>query len=411
MKILIKHKTSSNADKVFFFAYFLIFFCEFYNTTTFIGLLRIDSIMNLLRLLALTIIVGKIILFDKYKPSKLILIVIVLCAALISYIITQSIILFDFSILLLGSKGINDKEFIRKSLIVGMIFLLITMVASLTGVIENYATYRAGSDSPRYAFGIVYTTDFAAHVFFLILAFDYVRKSKIKFIDVALRGIIVVALDRFCDARFSEIMIVLETIVFWMYGFKKCLFKKKWFSILAIVIAPASAFLSFITVYLYDPSNPIMLALNELLFSRRLSVTKAVMDRNGITFFGNMIVMQGQGYKVNGFNDSIGVTYIDSSYMQILLRYGVIFFTIYIILYCLFIKKSLNTNNYKLAIVLALIAFTGIMNQYMIYVAWNSFAAIMGTYIFAGNSNGKNAIRETISTSYTVYSPKSKTVI
>ena len=74
-------------------------------------------------------------------------------------------ILLDTLILIIGAKGIETAKMLRVYMVTIGTALVVTMGASLAGVIENL-TYEQPGRMARMAFGIGYPTDFGAHVFF-----------------------------------------------------------------------------------------------------------------------------------------------------------------------------------------------------------------------------------------------------
>ena len=85
-------------------------------------------------------------------------------------------ILLDTLILIMGAKEIESKM-LRVYMVTIGTALVVTMGASLAGVIENL-TYEQPGRMARMAFGIGYPTDFGAHVFFLLLCYFYLRRRK-----------------------------------------------------------------------------------------------------------------------------------------------------------------------------------------------------------------------------------------
>ncbi|MCD7919381.1 MAG: hypothetical protein LUG45_04805 [Clostridiales bacterium] len=385
MKILIrKISPRVNAkDMAYFLAYFLLFTCDFYDTTTFKGLVDISPLLNLVRAFSAMLIVAKCVFLDRYSFKQLSLAIIIVVTAAISVLSSNTAMLFDYILLAVGCRGIDNKKIVKVYFNLGTLYLLITMFCSLTGIIDNYSTVRTGTETVRYSFGIIYSTDFAAHVFFLILAYHYIRKRKIKPIDILAHLLIVVFLDMYCNARLSEIMILFALVLFYLYDYREEFYQSRFFAIVTHWITLICGIFSIIVTYLYSGSSQLWIVLDELLFSNRLRVGKKVIDMYGFTLFGQYIKMQGNGYKIYDYDTSIGTTYIDSSYLQLIMIYGVVFFAIIMIAYTYCAKKVAMEKDGKLSIVIILIAVSSIMNQYLINIAYNPFVIILGVYLLS----------------------------
>ena len=385
MKISIRKisLTVKAGDAAYFLAFFLLFTCDFYNTTTFKGLLNISLFLNVVRIFSALLIFTKCVCVDRYSIKQLSMIALLVGFAGISVFSSNTATLLDFILLAVGCRGVDDKKIVKTYFILGTFYLLIAIACSISGFIVNYSTIRANMGTVRYSFGIIYSTDFAAHVFFLILAYHYIRNCKIKLLDVIVHILIVVFLDRHCDARLSEAMILLSLALSFLYDYRRKIYQSRLFAFTVHWATLICGIFSVVITNLYSDSSPTWIALDELLFSNRLKIGRKVIDMYGFTLFGQFIKMQGMGYKVYDYDTTIGITYIDSSYLQLIMIYGIIFFVIMMIAYTYCSKSVLLDGNLKLSIIIVLIAVSSIINQYLINIAYNPFIIIFGAYLLS----------------------------
>lgn len=369
--------------------FFGLFFCNFYSSTTFVAYGNINTIWNIMRVYALVVIGFKCVYIDKYKLKKLILCVIAIILSLIVFIYSDRGTVLEVVLLIIGSNGISYKKILNLYLKMASIFLLITFLASVTGVIVDYTTIRTVNgvrigSRLRHSFGINYATDFAAHVFFIYLTYRVLafNKRKMKWIDFILTLFIVAGLEYYCNARLSEISIGITFFMFLIFEWKNYLFKNKLIQNSIIISFPVSAIISIITTLKYDPSNAAWVFIDKVLFSKRLTVAHRVFEQNGIKLFGQYIFMQGLGYKVNGFDTSIGTTYLDSSYIQLLFLYGIVMTVFIICILTVFCKKTIQYENIELAIASFILAVSCIINQYLLNIAYNPFIIVAGAAVF-----------------------------
>lgn len=371
----------NKASAIYHIVFFIIFTCDFYYTTTFKALGDISLIQNLCRLFAIMLTLYKYAA-SRYHITQLLIYFAVVLIAAISFMASRQGMLLDFVLLALASRGVDEKRIVRSYLILGTAYTVIAFVSSVTGLILNYATIRAETGKIRYAFGTVYATDFAARVFFLILAYHYIRKRKLNFLDIIIHIATVVFLEMYCNARFSEILIILTLVVFFLYDYHKTIFCKKWLRLASVWSIAVCAIFSICMTLSYDPTSALWNKIDSTFFSNRLLVGKKVIDMYGFSWFGQIVKMQGMGFKTNEVNTSLGITYIDSSYLQILLLYGIVFFVIIILSYVYIGRKIDDDKNIKLSIILIIIAISNILNQYIIDLAYNPFAIAFCVYLF-----------------------------
>lgn len=369
-------------EMLFMTSFILGFICAFYNTTTFIGVYSISFLYNTVRIYMLLAISLKLIYVDRYKSTELLCIFILIIFSLFAYYNSGRPALLEFVLLLVGAKNIEPRKIVSVYFKIGIVFLFVVILCSQVGIIEDYTTTRVGATMLRHGFGIIYSTDFAAHVLFLYLSYHYLRIRKIKLIDGIITIAIVIILDKFCNARLSEGMIIVSFAVLLLYEKRKNIFENRIFFSIAKILGFVCAIFSILITWLYNASNPTMAVLNEVLFSRRLSVGKKVIDLYGFSLFGKKVVMQGMGYKVYEYHSDLGVTYIDSSYLQIAMLYGIVILVIFLIAIFTYTKRIIAEGNTKLVLIICVILLMCIHTQYLIFIAYNPFMIFMGRYLF-----------------------------
>ena len=82
------------------------------------------------------------------------------------------------------------------------------VAASQIGWIENLV-YRPPGRNLRMAFGFTYPTRFAAHIYYLILWYWYLRDEKFTYVETVIPVCAGIFLWIFCEARLSSISLVL----------------------------------------------------------------------------------------------------------------------------------------------------------------------------------------------------------
>lgn len=91
-----------------------------------------------------------------------------------------------FTFLTFGAYGQSTKRLARLFLYCAGGVLLLSLLCTLFGVVENRMFYRPGSDTPRHSMGMVHTTVWASTVFFLWAVRLYLRKNRTGLWDLLL---------------------------------------------------------------------------------------------------------------------------------------------------------------------------------------------------------------------------------
>ncbi len=250
---------------------------------------------------------------------------------------------------------------------IGLI-LLIAIFSSQVNIIINYI--YGGSTSVRSSWGICYPTDYASIVFFFVM-FLWTKKKKCSDWFMLIPAILSLFNAMFvAHSRTSTMCSVLLIVCIIVYNVVSYLKNKidltkfkKVCRILLMCAFPACALLTLILCVLYQMGIPYMETVNNLM-SNRLNLTVSGVMNYGIHPFGSFFDLRGGGFGGADFNN--GYNFIDNSYALIFIRYGWVYFLVMMSLWLFTMKKVLQNNNYKLAIVLALITFHCISEHHYI---------------------------------------------
>lgn len=363
-------------------AFVPVVFCSFYDTTTFKVLFDISTVYMCVRVYMLELIVIKCIYIDQYKLKELAIIATIVLLGAFSTIMSQRAALFEYIILLIGAYKVDPKRIAKAYLAVAVPFIVCALIASKAGLIIDYTITRRESELVRHSFGIVYTTDFAAHIFYIVLAWLYVKREKMNIRDLIIIMIVIYFIDRNCNARLAEGMLLISGILFYIYDHKSRFFESKLFYRIVQISGFAFTVIVFALAHLYDISNPLMVYIDETFFNGRFYIAKRVIGMYGLSLFGQKITMQGDGYKTYVYDTNLGTTYIDSAYLQIGLLYGFVFLLIILIAISIYSKRCYLSGNTRLLLVIFLVLCSCLHNQYLVLIAYNPFMVMMGGYIF-----------------------------
>lgn len=327
-------------------------------------------------LTALMLIGLKIVVFDRYSfimiPG---VIVLILCAGAVLVSSHYTNVVF-WVFLVMGSKDVNFEKILKIYLIVAGTIVFLAVCSSLIGVIENLQ-YTSSGRGVRNSFGIAYTTDFAAYIFFLLLVYFYLKGPALTVWHylgaVAVSGLVYY----FCKARVDSVCILLVALVFGVHGFVvhtkyafprfRCGWNSLWRT-WGIFSMPFWAALSIAATRLFDPENRVFSELNKL-FSSRLSLGQEGWDNYGLSWFGRTIEMVGFGGSTESPDNYF---FIDCSYVHVLLRYGIVFLVVLVSVYTICCYKNRRDMYFFFAI--ALVSLNCVIAHHILEVSYNPFA-------------------------------------
>lgn len=267
------------------------------------------------------------------------------------------------ALLTLGAREISFKRIMNVYTATVGVLLIVTVGAALTGLIENLKFGQNG----RMAFGIVYSTDFAAHVFFLMLCIWYVRGTKASYLEAVLSVVLGLFVYVWSDARCSAACLFLMALLIAghrllnsRYPEKLKLFYENRIltTILALSFPIASVCMVAATV-VYREGVAWMDLLDKFL-SRRLYYGKQAVSVCGFHLWGKQIRMNGHWADGRVTNNYF---YLDSSYMQMTLMFGLLISALALLAFLWIGCRVQRKHQWVLLWILALISVHGLIEQ------------------------------------------------
>ena len=166
-----------------------------------------------------------------------------------------------------------------------------------------------------------------------------------------------------CDARqASACILLLSLFAIWVsyLNNKEKMISKKVGTLLALSI-PFLFIITLLATLLYDETNPLWLII-DLAFSGRLSLGLDGIKEYGITWFGNNFFLVGAGYS----GAALEYNYIDSTYIQFLLRWGIIIMAIILLVFHEIGRNAYKRNDKTLLFSLLLAGLSSVTTQFLL---------------------------------------------
>lgn len=365
---------------LYFFAFLINFIPAFLMTSMYSTMMPI-KIFYYCSYLSALIILFKIFLFDHFSKSSAWFYMISIPLLFLTWKISDSDYAFITGIFILGARNIEFKKIVRWYLTAGTSLLILVMISAGLGIIQNLAYVRDGA--LRQSFGIIYPTDFAAHVFFLLLAYVYLRFKKFTIYDYLLIAIIAAAVYRFCDARLDVVCILLIlpiVLIARMITVKNSLNGKKIVALYWIAIPLLTVITIFVTMF-YDASNTIFLKFNEI-FSGRLAYNHVGYEKYGFSWLGSHVVEHGWGGEAgmkafSGHSANFTYFMLDSSFVRIFLIYGTIFAIILLGALITRMIYQIHIGDYLVPSIILLMLVSSFVDHHILDLAYNPFILVI----------------------------------
>ena len=229
---------------------------------------------------------------------------------------------------------------------------------------------------PRHFLGFSWVTTSSILFLFILFEYIYLKKGKINTFEYIIGMGFAYWLYKMSDARMTFMVSVLVLTWFWfiIIFVEKIKLAERLKSIFAIT--PFIISIVAITFqYIYSPDNTVLYKLNDIL-TGRLKWGRQGIDEYGLSLFGTKI--EWVGYDAD-WESGMKYNYVDSSYLQIALEYGLIVLVIILILYAILIYSSIrNKHTYLCWIVLIVLVFC-VTEPRLIKIAYNPFLILVVT--------------------------------
>lgn len=309
----------------------------------------------------------------------------------IAYMFIWSNYFTVLALMTIGCVGIPYRRVIKAYIISVGGTVLVTAFAALSDCVINYV--RTDGIHIKSSMGICYTTDYASIVLFVLLA-SWVLLDR-KPILFSILAVVLTILNSWFIARsrtsmICGILLLMFSMVIFVsntHSFKNRLVHSlNGFIDLALqLVFPVLAISCVVLTYAYSKSFPLTYMINRI-SSNRLQLTLDAFKNNPITLFGYNI--QEAGYGSSNF-PPLHYSFIDISYVKILLKYGVIAYVVFIMIWSLFTRRALKTNNRRLAFAVALMAVHSFSEHHLPELAYNIYIILPFSMLPAGEKRAQ----------------------
>lgn len=286
--------------------------------------------------------------------------------------------IFDIIFFIIAFKQCDFSKILKIQLVIMSVLTLLTIVSAYVGLIDNRIYYQLGRF--RLSFGFAYSTFLPQVFLFMCLMYTQLRKSKMRLIEII--GLLAINLILFLltNTRNPFILVNVYLIFIFLYNFSAII--RKVAGKIAIILIPIFVFSGFVSYFFsktYDASK-FYTFLNTMLSGRLILGNSALLNYR-IEPFGQKVSLIGKATIEYG-NVSVFDTYnyIDSSYLQILVSYGYVFFIVILILLSIALYKEYVNKDMFLFFALVIVAIHSIIDPQLIMLWYSPFILLTGKF-------------------------------
>lgn len=295
--------------------------------------------------------------------------------AVIYYLVYRTVgydFLLYMAALTVGFIDIEHRRILKMFLLTAGIIYCVTIFAGSLGLITNYVRIKSGL---RSAWGMSYPTDFASMGLYLLFALWAAETRLPDWAMLLICAAFGTVTWYIAHSITSTVCVVLLFLAVLYYQFEKTIDsrhpKLKWMksgvNLFSTIAFPLLALCFFALIAMYAKGMNVGYRFNKLL-SNRLQYQLASWRTYGLKPFGTPFALHGNGFSVF---PQPNYTFVDSSYLLILLRYGWVLFVAICLFWGWMARKAIRCGNRRVLLVMGIIAIHSFSEHHFIDCFYN----------------------------------------
>lgn len=274
-----------------------------------------------------------------------------------------------FSLPILAALNIDADKIMRVYAAILGCMLIFFVILSRIGLIQDYIydpTTRV-----RHCLGFTYTTYPPILFFHLALILIYLHRDKIRPWGLLILEAINVYFYIMTDTLMTFGLLSLSLIIIAFYQYKRKVSFGPAFKSLLLGSPMIMMIISLLSVKFFDPAEEFWSKLDSISHTR-LSLGHAAIEKYGITLFGNEIDWIGSADTYRG-----AYNYVDSSYIQILVNYGLLTILCILFLYTYLMYRAIKMEDGLLVIILLTVMTLALSEPRLMNLRFNIFPMLL----------------------------------
>lgn len=324
---------------------------------------KLNIIIKYLRYFSYIVLFAKIVITTKKKRIWFFVVPLVFLLFSLIYYSSGNIELLFYLLVIVSAEKIDSNRIFKIIMYSQTTILAMIIIMSSIGILNDLVIdpgYRN-----RHYLGFLYTTTSADLLFFIILEYTYIHKGILKGSVAIAFFIACVALMILTDTRLTFLLTLFSILYFQIIykRRKKNLFTKKT-SRLLLLFPSLICVLSLVMYISYSPSSSVWQTLDRLLSYRFTYSYRAIMGY-GFSLFGQPIEFM------------LNYDFVDSSFLQIALEFGIIALLVVIGIYTMVMRRAIEYNKKYLVDMIVLIMLFSVTQTRLFTFSYNAIPLLL----------------------------------
>lgn len=357
-------------DNIFYFSFFLWYSMEILFSSTIMNFtyLPMQQLNDIIGYIVLVLMIIQIFFFQKYNVRDIIVIVLSSVIVIVSAIKSGNNSILSMWIFIVSSKKVNLDAVVRSAYKVLCFMVSLVIILFFFKIIPEVTLYRNGI--VRHSMGFIHPNQLGLRVFQLIMCRLFLHRNRFRMADIVISvlGVVFVYYVPNSQTSFGALIILFFlTIIYAFIRDKDYIVMKT----AGVILISTSILLNVICVVL--STRPLIhkfwVEINQFI-SFRFSYCYRVYKIYGITFWGNDIAVTMSEREMRGMQN-LGKLYLDNAYLSLILRFGILMFVLFSLMYYLTMYYFMQHNQLYIVIIMFVYSVYGIMETGMYQMSHN----------------------------------------
>lgn len=342
--------------------------------------------------LFLGVCVLSLVMRATYTTQEILEIGVLLILGILSYLIADGHFFFDITLLIAISKNIDFEKFLKRAIILMILFAFVVICLASLDVISSVVKERVDNTQMRNSLGFAHPNTLGLLVFEVIAGVIALERKRLKTVHLWLLlavGVIFYFITRSQTCLLGTVLLVFAVLIYkWLQ--KKALSPKRMQVLITLVIIIAAVVTILIIRYYWV--RPDELGFQTL--SGRITLAQKYLDAYGVNLFGHDI-LTGRDIALPGY--AADYSYLDNGEIWYLVRLGIVGFVVFFYVYVRMIVQTIRKKEFVLCIIAVVYLVYSLTEEPALRIPFNFmiiYAAISlydGTFLKqekSGNSCG-----------------------
>lgn len=347
----------------------------------------VGSFVQASQYITIVLLIVKLVVDRYYSPRTVVLLTVLLSFLIGIGLQTNQLYKFIiFGLLLAGAKNVNLKKLLQYHAVILAVIMLSVFVGLKLGVISDITHWAREGKILRHTLGFRFTTFGPNMLFHFLCIWGYIRGKKISWLELIFLAGANQYYFMYTDTKsayyFSVLMIVFIALV---KIFKPSISEKKliWLERVSLIVC---TIIPIVTTHFYENRTPFLIQLNNFL-TGRLYLGYVALTTYKVRLLGQPIIWNTPDI----FGSISGAfLYVDSSFMNMLLNFGVLFLMVLLVSIWTLSKKNPYRNlHYSLSFIVVLLH--AMWDPQFLEVWYNPFLLFLAVFVSQSPKDIKRA--------------------